>query len=138
MPNNPFQPNQRMYAPFNNNIYAMPMVYGKMVNNENEILPQQIPNDGSMAYFPTSDGTRIYGRAWQADGKIMPVTYVLEQSVQQPQTTVQQMDMQIPQQPVQQAQQQTQPDLAQVLTQVSKSMDLVAEKLTHLEKTLTE
>lgn len=93
------------YNPFNTNMYQMPMIYGRMVNNENDIFPNQIPNDGSMAYFPTTDGNKIYARAWRPDGTIMSVTYTLDQPVMQ-QTNVVQPQAQQPQQPAQALQKQ--------------------------------
>lgn len=140
-------PTRSTYNPFNTNIYQMPMIYGRMINSENDIYPNQIPNDGSMAYFPTADGTKVYARAWRPDGTIMPVTYVLDQSVamqntmQQPQNQqmqFQQTQVQQQTQPVQQVQQSQQPDLSQVLTQVSQAINSMTEKLANLEKTLTE
>lgn len=83
---NPFgRPQQSYYQPVNMNTYAMPMVYGRMVNSEADILPNQIPNDGSASYFPSSDGSKIYFRAWQQDGTIMKKTYILtEEPIAQP------------------------------------------------------
>ena len=140
---NPFsRPQQSYQQPMNMNTYAMPMVYGKMVNSEADILPNQIPNDGSASYFPSSDGSKIYFRAWQQDGKIMSKTYILEdviassQMTQTPQNmAVQPQNAQI-QQPVQKKTEENQ--LANVLAQLSNNMNLMADRLANLEKTLTE
>lgn len=140
---NPFsRPQQSYYQPMNMNTYAMPMVYGKMVNSEADILPNQIPNDGSASYFPSSDGSKIYFRAWQQDGKIMSKTYILEdviassQMTQTPQNMAAQPQNPQTQQPVQQKVEENQ--LANVLAQLSNNMNLMADRLANLEKTLTE
>lgn len=140
---NPFsRPQQSYYQPMNMNTYAMPMVYGKMVNSEADILPNQIPNDGSASYFPSSDGSKIYFRAWQQDGKIMSKTYILEdviassQMTQTPQNMAVQPQTSQIQQPVQPKVEENQ--LTNVLTQLSNNMNLMADRLANLEKTLTE
>lgn len=140
---NPFsRPQQSYYQPMNMNPYAMPMVYGKMVNSEADILPNQIPNDGSASYFPSSDGSKIYFRAWQQDGKIMSKTYILEDVIASSQMTQTPQNMAVqPQnsqvgQPVQQKNEENQ--LTNVLTQLLNNMNLMADRLANLEKTLTE
>lgn len=140
---NPFsRPQQSYYQPMNMNTYAMPMVYGKMVNSEADILPNQIPNDGSASYFPSSDGSKIYFRAWQQDGKIMSKTYILEDVIASSQMTQTPQNMAVqPQnsqvgQPVQQKTEENQ--LANVLAHLSNNMNLMADRLANLEKTLTE
>lgn len=137
---NPFsRPQQSYYQPMNMNTYAMPMVYGKMVNSEADILPNQIPNDGSASYFPSSDGSKIYFRAWQQDGKIMSKTYILEDVIASSQMTQTPQNMAVQpqnQQPVQQKTEENQ--LANVLAQLSNNMNLMADRLANLEKTLTE
>lgn len=142
---NPFsRPQQSYYQPMNMNTYAMPMVYGKMVNSEADILPNQIPNDGSASYFPSSDGSKIYFRAWQQDGKIMSKTYILEDVIASSQMTQTPQNMAVqpqtsqtqPQQPVLPKVEENQ--LATVLTQLSNNMNLMADRLANLEKTFTE
>lgn len=131
---NPFgRPQQSYYQPVNMNTYAMPMVYGRMVNSEADILPNQIPNDGSASYFPSSDGSKIYFRAWQQDGTIMKKTYILtEEPVAQPVNTPIQPQAQQAQQPQQNDQ------LTAVLSQLAQNMGVMAERFNSLEKALTE
>lgn len=126
----PFQ-NPGYVQPYNN--YIMPMIYGRMVNSEADIFPNQIPNDGSAAYFPSTDGTKIYMRAWQKDGQVMRVSYSLDnQIVQQNQTNQQPSQQQNNQAPSQDDQ------LVSVLTQLSQNMNAMMERLDKLEKSLTE
>lgn len=126
---NPFgRPQQSYYQPVNMNTYAMPMVYGRMVNSEADILPNQIPNDGSASYFPSSDGSKIYFRAWQQDGTIMKKTYILtEEPVSQSVNA-----------PAQAPQPQQNDQLTAVLSQLAQNMGVMAERFNSLEKALTE
>lgn len=59
-------------------------ISGRIVGNLNEIAPNEVPMDGRVSYFPTSDYERIYARAWMSDGTIKTVTYtrVLEEGEQ--------------------------------------------------------
>lgn len=51
---------------------------GRVVNNENEITPNEIPMDGSVSLFPTNDYSKIYAKAWTANGAIKTITFVPE------------------------------------------------------------
>lgn len=53
-------------------------VGGRIVNNETEITPNEIPMDGSVSLFPTNDYSKIYAKAWTANGAIKTVTFVPE------------------------------------------------------------
>lgn len=53
---------------------------GRVVNNENEITPNEIPMDGSVSLFPTNDYSKIYAKAWTANGAIKTITFVPEVS----------------------------------------------------------
>lgn len=127
----PFQGQQSYFQPGNN--YVMPMIYGRMVNSEADIFPNQIPNDGSAAYFPSTDGTKIYMRAWQKDGQVMRVSYSLDR---QPQQSSQSVD----QQPSNQAPtRDTQMDkLTALVSQLAQSVIAMSDKFDKLEKSLTE
>ena len=127
----PFQ-NPGYVQPYNN--YIMPMIYGRMVNSEADIFPNQIPNDGSAAYFPSTDGTKIYMRAWQKDGQVMRVSYSLDRQPQQ------QPSQSVDQQPSNQAPtQDTQMDkLTALVSQLAQSVIAMSDKFDKLEKSLTE
>ena len=50
-------------------------IAGKFVNTVNEILPQDVPMDGSRSVFPTYDGNTIFVKYWNPDGTISTVKY---------------------------------------------------------------
>ena len=52
---------------------------GRLVNNLDEITPQEVPMDGSVSLFPTNDFSAIYAKTWTKDGTIATVKYVPEQ-----------------------------------------------------------
>lgn len=54
----------------------IPGIIGRVVNDFGEITANDVPMDGRSAVFPKSDMSEIQVRAWSADGKIVPVTYI--------------------------------------------------------------
>lgn len=88
------------YAPQNGNYVATPQTYqnpyvqqpnrfqsipGRLVNNLDEITPQEVPMDGSVSLFPQNDYSAIYAKTWTKDGTIATVKFVPEQSQIEPQ-----------------------------------------------------
>lgn len=74
-------------VPYNsamNTNYQRPSIPGRLVNNLDEITPQEVPMDGSVSLFPQNDYSAIYAKTWTKDGTIATVKYVPEQ----PQTAV--------------------------------------------------
>lgn len=51
-------------------------IAGRMVGAPSEIVPNEVPMDGSVAFFPTSDGSAIFAKAWNPNGTISTVQYV--------------------------------------------------------------
>lgn len=49
---------------------------GKYIQSLNDVVVSEVPQDGSVAFFPTSDFSKIYAKAWTADGKIQTEEYV--------------------------------------------------------------
>lgn len=80
----PQQPPIGTYAPQTPNTgFQKPSgVPGRVVGQEGEITAQEVPMDGSMSFFPLSDGSAIVGKRWNADGTIQTVRYVAEQTAQ--------------------------------------------------------
>lgn len=72
---NGFNPYQQPYSYFN----QRPSIPGKTITNPNEILPQDVPMDGSIGLFPVQDHSCIYAKAWNSNGTIATVRYVPEQ-----------------------------------------------------------
>lgn len=60
-----------------------PGLPGKYINNLNDVVVSEVPQDGSVAFFPTSDFSKIYAKAWTADGKIQTEEYVLQKSTEE-------------------------------------------------------
>lgn len=52
---------------------------GRVVNNLDEITPQEVPMDGSVSLFPQNDYSAIYAKTWTKDGTIATVKFVPEQ-----------------------------------------------------------
>lgn len=67
--------------PNQNGMIRPGMIYGRVVNDPNEITPNEIPMDGSVSLFPTSDYSKIYAKAWNGNGLITTKTFVLEDTV---------------------------------------------------------
>ena len=57
----------------------MPQSYGvagRLVASEQDIRPNDIPMDGSVSWFPQTDGGCIYAKQWMADGTIRTTKYI--------------------------------------------------------------
>ena len=87
-PNNPYQTPGQTIPNWNSGVnYQMqpqpnyyqpirPTIFGRTVGNESEIVPNEVPMDGSVSYFPTSDGSSIYAKKWRTDGTIQTLKFV--------------------------------------------------------------
>lgn len=67
---------QQMFPQQNQYMYQQPTINGKLVSNAAEITPQDVARDGSISWFPKSDGSEIYAKQMMNDGSIAMVTYV--------------------------------------------------------------
>lgn len=79
--NNPYATVQPAYIqPYNNQqTQIMPSgLRGRTVNTPDEITPQEVPMDGGYSFFPLSDGSAVYMKAWGQDGKINTFKYIPE------------------------------------------------------------
>lgn len=89
-----FQPQfqqQQQYQPTMTQNVASQGITGRVVASLEEIVPNDVPMNGSTAFFPVSDGSAIFARAWNRDGSIATVVYrpvTDEQTDQQPQVTL--------------------------------------------------
>lgn len=78
------QPPQPQQQPSLSSIYGgnqqMPVqaIPGRVVQSEEEIKPNEVPMDLTIALFPKSDYSCIYARQWNRNGTIDPVKYVPE------------------------------------------------------------
>lgn len=53
-----------------------PAMKGKWVQNETDIVPMDIPQDGSVVVFPQTNLQVIYLKKWESDGTITTVPYI--------------------------------------------------------------
>lgn len=53
-----------------------PAMQGKWVKAENDIVPMDIPQDGSVVVFPQTDLQVIYLKKWEGNGTITTVPYI--------------------------------------------------------------
>lgn len=74
-----FQPMQfQQPQPYGQIATPRPALSGRMVASDAEIVPNDVPTDGSTGYFPARDGSCIYAKAWSNDGTIRTVRYTPE------------------------------------------------------------
>ena len=62
-----------------------PGISGRVVTSPGEIQVQEVPTDGTMAWFPASDGSCVWGKRWTPDGNILTMRYVAEAQEAAPQ-----------------------------------------------------
>lgn len=53
----------------------IPGINGRIVQTVENINANEVPMDGSMAFFPKQDMSEIYVKGWNADGTIKTVVY---------------------------------------------------------------
>lgn len=73
------QQNQFMQQP----VQQQPQgIVGKIVNDFSELTANDVPMNGSAAFFPKADGSELQVRSWTANGTIQTVVYkpVLDQN----------------------------------------------------------
>lgn len=64
---------------YQNQLNRFQSIPGRLVNNLDEITPQEVPMDGSVSLFPQNDYSAIYAKTWTKDGTIATVKFVPEQ-----------------------------------------------------------
>lgn len=50
-------------------------INGKIITEMSQITANDVPMDGSVAFFPKQDLSEVYAKSWNADGTIRTVTY---------------------------------------------------------------
>ena len=50
-------------------------INGKIIAELSQITANDVPMDGSVAFFPKQDLSEVYAKSWNADGTIRTVTY---------------------------------------------------------------
>ena len=79
MPNYGFNPYQQ-YPQQTLQYQQRQNITGRVVSSPEEITPQEVPTDGSIAFFPSADNSCIYGKKWMPDGSISTVRFVPDAS----------------------------------------------------------
>lgn len=64
---------------YQNQLNRFQSIPGRLVNNLDEITPQEVPMDGSVSLFPQQDYSAIYAKTWTKDGTIATVKFIPEQ-----------------------------------------------------------
>lgn len=81
----PYQPQfgiQPQYPTMQQPLIAQPQVAprsgisGRIVDNIEDVTANEVPLDGSVALFPSSNGSQIFAKAWNGNGTISTVRYV--------------------------------------------------------------
>ena len=57
-------------------------INGRIVNDISEVTPQEVPMDRSISLFPLSDWSKIYAKAWNANGTIDTFAFVPDKASQ--------------------------------------------------------
>lgn len=50
-------------------------IFGKVVQSQDSIVANDVPMNGSVAFFPKSDLSEIYAKQWRADGTISTMVF---------------------------------------------------------------
>lgn len=58
--------------------HPQPGITGRVVSSPDEIQVQEVPTDGTVAWFPSADGSCVYGKRWNPSGKIDTFRYLPE------------------------------------------------------------
>ena len=53
-------------------------IFGKTVQNESQITPNDVPMDGTIALFPLQDFSKIIAKQWTPNGLIQTLEYLPE------------------------------------------------------------
>ena len=85
-----YMPVQQPYQPYRPQYQQMPtrmvpQISGRVVNSLDDITAQEVPTDGTVALFPSADGTCVYSKRWTPDGNISTMRFVPEVQEAQPQ-----------------------------------------------------
>ena len=68
---NPMQNMQRFQQPEQ----MQQGIFGKVVQSQDSIVANDVPMNGSVAFFPKSDLSEIYAKQWSADGTISTMVF---------------------------------------------------------------
>lgn len=72
-----FQPMQTYNQP---NQSVNRTIFGRVINSENDITPNEVPMDGSISLFPLADYSKIFAKQWSQDGTIKTTVFSMDPS----------------------------------------------------------
>lgn len=81
-----YQPQEQAPVQMQGTYQQQPVgINGRMVQSVENINANEVPMDGSMAFFPKQDMSEIYVKAWDANGLIKTIVYKpqIEEKTQQ-------------------------------------------------------
>lgn len=71
----------------NGSNFTQNSIRGRVISDISQVTPNEVPMDGTVSLFATSDYSKIYAKQWASDGTIKTMEYVpaisTETSVQQ-------------------------------------------------------
>lgn len=71
----PYQQNLQQVPQIQHQVQQQSCIAGKIVQDKDSLVANDVPMDGSVAFFPRQDMTEIYAKQWNADGTIKTVIY---------------------------------------------------------------
>lgn len=51
---------------------------GRMIQSPSDVMPSEVPMDGSVSYFPMQNGQSIVAKQWDASGNLLVREYALQ------------------------------------------------------------
>lgn len=88
-PQQPFQPYPYGQQP--QQVQPRQAMAGRVIGTAQDVTPNDVPMDGSTAWFPLADGSGVIAKAWRPDGTIGTARYVpdtTEAGASEPQVTL--------------------------------------------------
>ncbi|WP_455136330.1 hypothetical protein [Thermophilibacter sp.] len=83
-PVQPSQAAQQTWLPQQQTAQQPQRLVGRTVASAQEVTPQEVPMDGSLALFPLADGSAVIGKRWTPEGTIAEVRFVPERHEEAP------------------------------------------------------
>lgn len=105
-------------------------IVGKIINDFSELTANDVPMNGSAAFFPKADGSEIQARAWTANGTIQTVVYKPVQPENTAEANTPQMDFNALNEDVRALRE----DIKGVREMIEKSMEVSSPKTTRGKK----
>ena len=133
---NPYQQQPMNYNPVFTNypqiaqnipqrIQQEPQIMGKIVQNAEMITANDVPLNGSVAFFPKQDLSEIYAKSWTADGVIRTMTFKPIQNEEVSNLSTESTESQIG-------------EILNVTDGLEKTLNEIVCKIDNLEKNLTK